>query len=320
MHRYAAFGYIIESAIELSELEPATVDGSPYWRVIVGQGAPKPTIGDPLGADHVHHDVYVRAFALGHGLRLVFDDTGIFDIHTGGRRIVWHPGPSVTDAAFRADLLGRVMALAAHVDGHLALHASAVSIDGRAVAFLGPKHAGKSTLALALVRLGARLLTDDTLIVRLDGGTAWAVPGVQRMRLWSDAARALRAPVSDVRGAKPTVDRLEPNEIETESVPLEVCYVLEASPELQAGIVRRERIPAVHAALAQVRFSKLGALAGGTVGADLLDRVSNLTRTVPVLRAAIGRDLASLNDVAARFVTWHRPARAAHLVDSVAVR
>ncbi len=67
----------------------------------------------------------------------------------------------------RADLLGRVMALAAHADGRLTLHASAVSVAGRAVAFVGPKHAGKSTLALALVRKGARLLTDDTLVVRL---------------------------------------------------------------------------------------------------------------------------------------------------------
>ena len=137
------------------------------------------------------------------------------------------------------------------------------------------------------------------------------------MRLWNDSARALRAPVSDLRGAKPTVDRLGPNETATEPVPLDGCYVLEASPELQAGAVRRERIPAVHAALAQVRFSKLGALAGGAVGAALLDRVANLTRTVPVFAAAIGRDLASLDDVASQFVTWHRPASA---IDPVAVR
>jgi hypothetical protein len=320
MHRYAAFGYTIESAIELPELEPATVDRPPDWRVVVAQGAPTQTAGDPFGTDHVYGDVYVRAFAVGHGFRLAFDDTGSFDIDPAGRRIVWYPGLTVADTAFRADLLGRVMALTAHVDGHVALHASAVSIDGRAVAFLGPKHAGKSTLALALVRLGARLLTDDTLIVRLDGGTARAVPGVQRIRLWNDSARALRACVSDARGTKPTVDRLEPNELETEPVPLDVCYVLEASGELPAGTVRRERIPAVHAALAQVRFSKLGALAGGVVGPALLDRVANLTRTVPVLTATVGRDLASLNAVAARFLTWHRPARAVHLVDSAAVR
>jgi len=314
MHRYAAFGYAIESAVELPELEPTVARRPADWRIVVGHGAPEPSIDGPFGTDLVHSDLQVRAYELGKGLRLAFDDTGIFDIHTAARRIVWYAGPSVTDAALRADLLGRVMALAAHVDGHVALHASAVSIDGRAVAFLGPKHAGKSTLALALVRLGARLLTDDTLVVRLGAGKPWATPGVQRMRLWTDSARALRAPVSDPRGAKPSMNRLEPNEIETEPVPLDACYVLEASPELQAGAVRRERIPAVHAALSHVRFSKLGALAGGAVGAALLDRVANLTRTVPVLTAVIRRDLASLNDVAVQFVTWHRGADASHAV------
>lgn len=303
MHRYAAFGYTIESAIELPELEPATGDRHPDWQVSVGMGAP-PTTNASFAADRVYGDVYVRAFALDDGLRLAFDDTGIFDIQSVSRRIVWYPGASVTDAAFRADLLGRVMALAAHVDGHLALHASAVSIGGRAVAFLGPKHAGKSTLALALVRLGARLLTDDSLIVRLDAGTAWAAPGVHRVRLWNDSARALGATVSDMRGAKPTVDRLAPNELETEPVPLDACYILEASPELLPGALRCERLSAVRGALAQMRFSKLGALAGGGVGAALLDRVASLTRTVPVLTATVGRDLTSLHEVAARFVAW----------------
>lgn len=290
-------------------MEPAAVHEPADWRIAVGCGSPEPSGVDPLGADLVYGDIHVRAYAVGNDLRLAFDDTGVFEIHTVGRRILWYPGPSVTEASVRSDLLGRVMALAVHADGHLALHASAVSIDGRAVAFLGPKAAGKSTLALALVRCGARLLADDTLVVRLGAGTAHATPGVQRMRLWDDSARALRVAVSEPVGAKPTVDRLEPNEIETGLVPLEACYVLESSPELEAGAVCRERIPAVHAALAQVRFSKLGALAGGAIGVGLLDRVTNLTRTVPVLRAAIGRDLESLPDVASQFMTWHSRAR-----------
>ena len=317
MYRYAVFGYTIESTAELPELERTTVRGRADWRIAVEHSIPELSSETPIGTELVYGDVHARAYTLADGLRLAFDDTGIFDVHGAGRRIVWYPGPGATDAAFRADLLGRVMSAAAHVDGHLALHASAVSLEGRAVAFLGPKHAGKSTLALALVRLGGRLLTDDTLIVRWGAGMAWAAPGVQRMRLWDDSARALRASISDAGGAKPTVDRLEPNEIANESVPLDVCYLLEASPERQPGAVHRERIPAVHAALAQVRCSKLGALGGGAVGAAVLDRVVNLTRMVPVLKATIGRDLSAVHDVAAQFVMWHRPASAS---DTLVVR
>jgi len=43
------------------------------------------------------------------------------------------------------------------------LHCSAVEIDGCAVVFIAPYHAGKSTLAAALLERGHRLITDDIL-------------------------------------------------------------------------------------------------------------------------------------------------------------
>jgi hypothetical protein len=311
MHRYAAFGYRIESATALPELDPAPFQSPADWRVLVAEESPALAAGELLGTDTVYGNVLVRAYRLTSGFRIAFDDTGTFDIRTSDRAIVWYRGAQATDVAFRADLLGRVLALAAHADGCLALHASAVSIEGGAVAFIGPKHAGKSTLAMALVRHGARLLTDDMLVVRLRAGSAWAAPGVQRIRLWDDSARALRAPVSDAGGAKPTVDRLGPNELATMPVPLAACYLLEASGGSPGGIVRRQRIPPVRAALTHVRFGKLGALAGGSIGAAMLERAGDLTRAVPLLAAAVGRDLGALDAVAEQFRAWHGAARGA---------
>ena len=47
------------------------------------------------------------------------------------------------------------------------MHASAVAIDGKAAAFLGPSGSGKSSLALELMSRGAQLVSDDlTLVVR----------------------------------------------------------------------------------------------------------------------------------------------------------
>jgi hypothetical protein len=223
----------------------------------------------------------------------------VFDVRPRDREIVWYPGPLPTEAAVRADVLGRVMALAAHADGHLTLHASAVSVAGRAVAVVGPKHAGKSTLALALVRKGARLLTDDTLVVRLEGGAAWAAPGVQRVRVWEDSARALGLFVSS-RGETKPMATLAPNERETAPLPLAACYLLAPSVEPS-----RERLSPVHAALACVRFSKLGALGGGAIGAAVLDRAGRLTKRVPVFVAAVRPDLTRLDSIAERVMAWH---------------
>jgi hypothetical protein len=314
--RYAAFGFTIESAIELPELDAVTGSDTPDWRIRTGRRADdRAAAGTRLGSESVDGDVQVCAYASGETLRVVFDDTGGFDVHPDRREIVWYPGPRPTQAAVRADLLGRVMALAAHADGHLPLHASAVSIAGRAVAIVGAKHSGKSTLALALVRHGARLLTDDTLVVRLRGVTAWASPGIHRIRLWEDAARALGTHVSGPGGAKPVVS-LAPNEVETREVPLAACYFLGGS-EPNSTKVRRAQLSAVHAAIGCVRFSKLGALGGGSAGVTVLDRAGTLTKGVPLFLATVPRDLARLDAVAEQFMTWHEPARVA---DPAAVR
>lgn len=70
-------------------------------------------------------------------------------------------------SASLADVLatGLVTAARATVEGHAVLHASAVEVDGQAVAVLGPVGTGKSTVAAMLCAAGARLLTDDVLVL-----------------------------------------------------------------------------------------------------------------------------------------------------------
>ena len=49
------------------------------------------------------------------------------------------------------------------------LHATAVELEGRGLLILGPPGAGKSALALDLIALGARLVSDDVVLVRRRG-------------------------------------------------------------------------------------------------------------------------------------------------------
>jgi hypothetical protein len=309
VYSYAAFGARLECTFELPELFPGTGGGpaATRWEIRALHTEPPICIGNALGLDSVYGTVQVRSFASSDVLRLVFDDTGTFDVRSGERVIAWYPGPNADTAAVRADLLGRVMALAAHADGAIALHASAVAIDDRAIAFLGPKHAGKSTLAMALVRRGARLLTDDTLIVRFEGqNRAWAAPGVQRVRLWDDSARALGAESQSAVGAKPVVDQLPAECLQFADVPLAACYVLRTVEAEDAPAVQCQPLSSIRAALACVSFSKLGALAGGAESAVILDRAATLARAVTVYTADVRRDLARLDEIAETFLAWHR--------------
>ncbi|MFT6675816.1 MAG: HPr kinase/phosphorylase [Sulfitobacter sp.] len=57
------------------------------------------------------------------------------------------------------------------------LHATTVSVQGRAVLIVGPAGSGKSALALQLIALGARLVSDDrSIVTRTDTGIAVSAP------------------------------------------------------------------------------------------------------------------------------------------------
>jgi hypothetical protein len=71
------------------------------------------------------------------------------------------------------------------------LHASAVVVDGEAIAFAGKTGLGKSTLAASFAAAGFPALTDDCLIVKDGRGQFLAVPTYSSLRLWNDAADAL---------------------------------------------------------------------------------------------------------------------------------
>jgi serine kinase of HPr protein (carbohydrate metabolism regulator) len=59
------------------------------------------------------------------------------------------------------------------------LHASCVSIDGRAVLLAGRSGSGKSDLALRLIDRGAMLVSDDYTQVRRQAGRLIATPPLQ---------------------------------------------------------------------------------------------------------------------------------------------
>jgi len=304
MISYDAFGIRLDSDTELPELDRTAHGSAPVWRFEQRAGEPETSPGSLVGTDVVYDGIMVSAYSAPGLIRLVYDDTGTFEVRQHDRSIVCYPGRTATPDAIRADLLGRVIAFVALAGGGLALHASAVCIDGRAVALLGPKGAGKSTMALALVQRGARLITDDTLVLRFDEhGNAWASPGVQRLRLWDDSAHALGAAGEPRAGAKPTLALL-PHQRQFEDAPLDACYVLYPAPDSKTAL-RRDRLSPVHAAMACVSFSKLGSLAGGAEAITVLDRSTLLSRSVPFHAAGVPRDLSRLQETAEALLAWH---------------
>ena len=73
------------------------------------------------------------------------------------------------------------------------LHASALVWHGHAFALAAAGGFGKSTLAAALARRGAALLSDDTVPLQRDGVGFLALPYLPRIKLWGDSLEAFGA-------------------------------------------------------------------------------------------------------------------------------
>jgi hypothetical protein len=69
------------------------------------------------------------------------------------------------------------------------LHATVVVVGDQGVALLGDNAFGKSSLAACFLEAGARLLTDDLLVLQESSGRVFAYPGPPRIKLFPKIAR-----------------------------------------------------------------------------------------------------------------------------------
>jgi hypothetical protein len=170
-HDYSLFGLKVSSELELPELfldeSHAAAD------VTIGRDR---IVGEWAAGLHEHDGVLV----------LVIPEVARFRI-AEGTSITIDPEPGVPERNVRLFLLGSAFGALLHQRGLLPLHANAVEIDGRAVAFMGESGAGKSTLAAWFHDHGHRVVADDVCVVRFDDNGAMVSPGIPRLRLWREA-------------------------------------------------------------------------------------------------------------------------------------
>jgi hypothetical protein len=307
MNSYQVFGGVLRSELGFPELDPAA-RGEPDWTLTVTTtAAPDVPLGDPLGEDKVDQGVMVRSYATPMGFRLVYDDTGVFDVTSGGREIRWHRPESADLEAGRLDVLGRVLALALHASGWLSLHGSAVAMADGAVAFLAPKGNGKSTLAFALMRAGAALMTDDTVVIGR-GVPATVRPGVQSVRLFQDSAAWLSAPapIAGTSDVKATFGQLSEDARRLTRAPLAALYLLESVP---AGTIaeplERQRLEGPEAVFGLLGQTKIGALLGGAEAPTVFASVVALAEGCAIYKLRVTRDYERLGSVVDRILGWH---------------
>jgi hypothetical protein len=135
---------------------------------------------------------------------LSYSDGTEFLVDAAGQRVWGTWTAPWTKEDFVTYLLGPVMGFVLRRRRVTPLHASAVSVAGKAIIFCGDAHAGKSTTAAALALRGMTVLCEDIAALRLAEGRYWVAPGYPRICLWPDSVRNLM-------GRDDALPRLTPN-------------------------------------------------------------------------------------------------------------
>jgi hypothetical protein len=289
---YAAYGLRVHSELplpELAEHPDASVD------VVVRLGEARHEPGDHGDGGELPPRSQL--------FDIVWNGIGK-SIVRGGREIVLEPGPGVDERTLRLYLLGALLPVVLYQRGFLVLHASAVELDGRAVAFLGESGCGKSTLAVALQACGHRLLSDDVVPVWVDAQEPWIRTGPPSFKLWPDSARALGIAFDQLPLVHPDMEKrwcVGSDPAPQRTLQLDALYVLDYGRDPAIDVLDSSSSLLEVARHSFVRFQDGVVEAGSHLRQSAL-----LAGRVPAFRLRRERGLVRLSQ-AVRALEEHRP-------------
>jgi hypothetical protein len=135
----------------------------------------------------------VSEFADHRFLQLKYADGTRFLMDCAATTIWGEVGPGLSHNDLCVYLLGPVMGFVLRQRGSTALHASSISMHGRAIAIVGEAGAGKSTTAAALALRGWPVLCEDVCALAQTAGHYEVLPAYPRVCLWPDSVDFLYA-------------------------------------------------------------------------------------------------------------------------------
>lgn len=186
---HALYGLGLATDLPLkAPLAPA--DRAPDVTILRGADLPAdypPPPGEVWAAADFGNGISVRLAKTDAGWSLLYPNTAEVRFYPDLSRATLHGAPG------KADILPLLLGSSVptwwlNLRGESVLHASAVAIGNRAVAFMGASGMGKSTLATLLCAHGARLITDDALRLVREGDDYRCHYGPGELRLRPAAA------------------------------------------------------------------------------------------------------------------------------------
>jgi hypothetical protein len=300
---YGLGGFVIESHIPFPELEPVSEgEGKAICAVRLTDALSRNAASEAplLQRRLANGNGWLSTTKSDRGYTLRFQDFATFVVSNRGDQVDCHADAAVPAATVRHLFLDAVFPLVLNLQGHDALHATAVDGPDGCCAFLGDAGFGKSTLAAAFVRRAWTLVCDDCLQFQPREDGIGVVPGYGGLRLWPDSIEAafndgsfLRS-VQDGRKKRVQVAGMDP----MHPVRLNRVYLLNRSEETDDTRIRIQAAPAREAFIELVRHAFRLDVGDRKMLARQFRSLQRLVEHVPICRLTYPRDFAHLQAVA----------------------
>ncbi len=289
-HWYRAHGLVICSEVELALPPVAPASGTSDLVLRCGAQRPIPRQDPPgcLLATLSSSDGRVRYTLARERDRAVLRYPGLCDFvgDPDLADITVHLHPGADPGLIPVLAAGALVAVHLKLRHELVMHASAVQLEGRALAFVGASGMGKSTLAAALCNNGCELVTDDVLRVDLTAPLARVYPGGTESRLRMNARElADTAPSDAVRTTADGRLALRPRACAGEPLPLAACVV--PLPTRKAEDVSARRLRNAQALLRMIQFPRVVGWSEPSSTASEFQALADLVERVPVFEASV---------------------------------
>lgn len=213
-------------------------------------------------------------------VRLSMSGVGRFLVEP--HQIVVAAAPDATHAQLAWFVMQGCLAPLLHLRGRLVLHAAAVEVPGRGVvALAGQSASGKSTLVMACIRRGWRMVTDELCAIGFDAETARVAPGPPVIHLWREALGYFNVPADALRPVRPNLQKYEwPVGEVVGDLPLAAIVLLDP-PARATELVRVQGAAALALLRAQVRVVRI---AEAVRPAQVFSAAARLADRVPIFR------------------------------------
>ena len=232
-------------------------------------------------------------------LRISYIDGTEFHVSRDGREVwaTWTEPYTVEDMA--TYLVGPILGYLLRLRNTLVLHASAVVVNGQAIALMGGSGTGKSTTAAAFAALGFPILSDDASALDERAGGFLVQPAYPHLRLWPTSVASLYGNGEALPPITPNWDKrdfnlLDEHRFHGQPTRLAAIYLL-------AKRTKSYRAPFVETS---TRHDAFRSLVANTYGNTVLDEtmranefpgLGRLANTVPIRRLTPHADLRTLD-------------------------